>query len=278
MTKTLLMIFASFFCVQLFSQTLITGTFNIRYDTPRDSINQWSNRAPVVSSLIRFHQFDILGTQEGLKNQLDDIEKDLPEYDRYGVGRDDGVSKGEHSAIFYKREKFTVLDSGDFWLNEHPDKPGFGWDSKHNRICTWLKLKEKKSKKSFYVFNVHYDHQGVQARNESSKLVMKKINEIAGDKPVIFMGDLNGNHQSDWYKYINNSGKLKDVLLEVKHPYINNGSFNSFTPNNPSKEIIDHIFTSKHFKVERYGILTDTYHNKFPSDHFPLLATVQLNK
>ena len=107
---------------------------------------------------------------------------------------------------------------------------------------------------------------------------MKKINEIAGDKPVIFMGDLNGNHQSDWYKYINNSGKLKDVLLEVKHPYINNGSFNSFTPNNPSKEIIDHIFTSKHFKVERYGILTDTYHNKFPSDHFPVLATVQLNK
>ena len=144
MTKTLLMIFASFFCVQLFGQTLVTGTFNIRYDTPRDSINQWSNRAPVVSSLIRFHQFDILGTQEGLKHQLDDIEKDLPEYDRYGVGRDDGISKGEHSAIFYKREKFTVLDSGDFWLNEHPDKPGFGWDSRHNRICTWLKLKEKK--------------------------------------------------------------------------------------------------------------------------------------
>ena len=278
MTRTILLIFAFLFSTQLFSQTLITGTFNIRYDTPRDSINQWSNRAPIVANLIRFHEFDILGTQEGLINQLNDLEKALPEYARYGVGRDDGISKGEHSAIFYKREKFTVLDSGNFWLNEHPEKPGFGWDAQHNRICSWVKLKEKKSKKTFYVFNVHYDHQGVVARNESSKLILKKINEIAGDKPVIFMGDLNGNHNSDWYKAIQNSGKLKDVLTEAKHPYINNGSFNSFTPNNPSKDIIDHIFTTKHFKVERYGILTDTYHNKFPSDHFPVLATVKLDK
>ncbi|MGZ8537139.1 MAG: endonuclease/exonuclease/phosphatase family protein [Flavisolibacter sp.] len=278
MTRTILLIFASLFSVQVFSQTLITGTFNIRYDTQRDSINQWSNRASIVANLIRFHEFDILGTQEGLKNQLDDLEKSLSEYARYGIGRDDGQSKGEHSAIFYKKEKFTVIDSGDFWLNEHPEKPGFGWDSRHNRICTWVKLKEKKSKKLFYVFNVHYDHQGVQARNESSKLVLKKINDIAGDKPVIFMGDLNGNHESDWYKAIKNSGKLKDVLREVKHPYINNGSFNSFTANNPSKDIIDHIFVSKHFKVERYGILTDTYHNKFPSDHFPVLATVRLDR
>lgn len=278
MTRIILLIIASFFSVQLLAQKLITGTFNIRYDTPRDSINQWSNRAPIVANLIRFHEFDILGTQEGLKNQLDDLEKALPEYARYGVGRDDGQSKGEHSAILFKKEKFTVVDSGDFWLNEHPEKPGFGWDSKHNRICSWLKLKDKKSKKSFYVFNVHFDHQGVKARNESSKLVLKKITEIAGDKPVIFMGDLNGNHESDWYKAIKNSGKLKDALGEVKHPYTNNGSFNSFTANNPSKDIIDHIFVSKHFKVERYGILTDTYHNKFPSDHFPVLATVQLNK
>ncbi|MGZ5190389.1 MAG: endonuclease/exonuclease/phosphatase family protein [Flavisolibacter sp.] len=278
MTRTILLIFASLFSVKVFSQTLITGTFNIRYDTPRDSINQWGNGASIVANLIRFHEFDILGTQEGLKNQLDDLEKSLSEYARYGIGRDDGQSKGEHSAIFYKKEKFTVIDSGDFWLNEHPEKPGFGWDSRHNRICTWVKLKEKKSKKLFYVFNVHYDHQGVQARNESSKLVLKKINDIAGDKPVIFMGDLNGNHESDWYKAIKNSGKLKDVLREVKHPYINNGSFNSFTANNPSKDIIDHIFVSKHFKVERYGILTDTYHNKFPSDHFPVLATVRLDR
>jgi endonuclease/exonuclease/phosphatase family metal-dependent hydrolase len=278
MFRTILLVAISLLSAQVFSQTLITGTFNIRYDTSRDSINQWKNRAAVVSSLIRFHEFDILGTQEGLKNQLDDIEKDLPEYGRYGIGRDDGISKGEHSAIFYKREKFTVLDSGNFWLNEHPDKPGFGWDAHNNRICSWVKLKEKKSKKSFFVFNVHFDHQGVQARNESSKLILKKINEIAGDKPVIFMGDLNGNHESEWYKALNNSGKIKDVLLQVKHPYMNNGSFNSFTPNNPSNDVIDHIFTTKHFSVERYGILTDTYHSKFPSDHFPVLATVKLNK
>lgn len=260
------------------AQKITIGTFNLRYDNPGDSGNLWKNRAPIASALIRFHDFDILGTQEGLRNQLDDLQKELPEYTFYGKGRDDGGFKGEHSAIFYKKEKYDLLDKGDFWLSETPEKPGFGWDARINRICSWIKLRDRESKKSFYVFNVHFDHRGVVARVESSKLIMKKIVEIAGDQPVILTGDFNGNHQSEWYQFIQNSNLLKDVLPQVPHPYQNNGSFNSFKTDNPSKDIIDHIFLSAHFTAIRYGILTDTYHGKFPSDHYPVLADVEFRK
>jgi endonuclease/exonuclease/phosphatase family metal-dependent hydrolase len=258
------------------AQHLTIGTFNIRYDNPNDTGNLWKDRASAAAALIRFHQFDIVGTQEGLENQLMDLQHALPAYARYGRGRDDGQSKGEHSAIFYRKDKFSVTDSGDFWLSEHPEQPGFGWDAKNNRICSWIKVKPKTGSSSFYVFNVHYDHQGVVARKESSKLILKRIKDIAGNQPVIFTGDFNGNNKTDWYLSIENSGFLKDAILLAKDPYINNGSFNGFKPYNPSEEIIDHIFVSKQFQVSRYGILTDTYHGKFPSDHFPVLADLIL--
>jgi endonuclease/exonuclease/phosphatase family metal-dependent hydrolase len=271
--KIVLTFFVScFFTISSFSQSIITGTFNVRFDNPRDSGNLWKDRAPVCAALIRFHQFDIVGLQEGMKNQLVDLQNLLPGYTYYGRGREDGQSKGEHSAILYKKNDFNVLDSGDFWLSETPEKSGWGWDAKLNRICSWLKLRRKKDKKVFYVFNVHYDHQGVKARIESSKLMIKKIKEIAGSQPVIFTGDFNGNHQSEWYNYIKDSGVFRDTYLLTDHPYVNNGSFNGFRAYNPAKEIIDHIFITSQFKVKRYGILTDTYHGKFPSDHFPVLA------
>lgn len=264
------------FAVQ--AQKIVVGTFNLRYDNKADSGNLWKDRAPVASALIRFHGFDIVGTQEGLRNQLDDLQKDLPEYTFYGIGRDDGKSKGEHSAIFYKKDKYHLRESGDFWLSETPEKTGFGWDAKINRICSWVKLQDKKSRKSFYVFNVHYDHRGMVARVESSKLIIRKIEEIAKGQPVILTGDFNGNHQSQWYQFIQNGSLLKDALQQAEHPYMNNGSFNNFKTNNPSKDVIDHIFLSAHFKATRYGILTDTYHGKFPSDHYPVLADVDLNQ
>ncbi len=256
----------------VFSQNLIVGSYNIRLDSKGDSGNLWKDRAPYVSALIRFHDFDIVGTQEGFFNQLQDMQKDLPVYSYYGVGRDDAKTKGEHSAIFYKKEKFTVLDSGNFWLSETPEKPGFGWDAKHNRICSWLQLKDKKKKKTFFVFNVHFDHQGVVARNESSKLILKKIQEIAGNKPVVLTGDFNGNHTSSWYQLIANSSNLKDAYTLATDPYKPNGSFNAFRASSINQDLIDHIFISKSFTVKRFGILTDTYFGKFPADHFPVLT------
>ena len=257
-------------------QHIIIGTFNLRYDNAADTGNRWKDRAPVVASLIRFHDFDLLGTQEGLKTQLDDISNALPAYDRYGIGRDNGIDAGEHSAIFYKKERFTLLDKGDFWLSETPEKPTLGWDATCcKRICSWVKLKDTRSKKELWCFNVHYDHQGKIAREESSKLLLNKIKEIAGNGMVILTGDFNGGHSSTWYQRIATSGVLKDTYDQVPYPYTNNPSFQAFGKQLAGDEIIDHIFTTKNFKALRWGILSDSYRGKYPSDHFPVLAEVE---
>ncbi|NML22324.1 endonuclease/exonuclease/phosphatase family protein [Pseudoflavitalea sp. G-6-1-2] len=258
------------------AQQIRIASYNLRFDNPRDSGNLWVNRQPVISALIRFHNFDIFGTQEGLRHQLDTLGASLKAYTWYGLGRDDGKSAGEHSAIFWKKEKYTLLGKGDFWLSETPEKPGPGWDAKLNRICTWVQLQDVKSKKKFFVFNVHFDHQGVKAREESGSLILQKIKTIAGNAAVMLTGDFNGDQKSGWYLNIANSKTLRDTYRDVKEPYENNASFNGFGRQSDANGIIDHIFVTKHFTVQRWGVLTDTYHGKFPSDHFPVMADVTL--
>ena len=273
----LLVLLLSLYTLYSKAQQITVGTFNIRFDNPRDSGNLWKDRSAIVSNLIRFHEFDVLGVQEALQNQLADISSALPEYAVYGKGRDDGKSGGEHSAIYYKKDRFQLLKSGDFWLSETPDVPGKGWDATCcNRICSWVFLKDLTTKKEFYVFNVHFDHQGVVARKESSVLMLRKINQIAGNSPVLLTGDFNGGRNSEWYQTLANSNLISDVHKSVKYPYANNSSSNGFRV--PRGEaVIDHIFMSKHFRANKWGILTDTYFGKFPSDHFPVLARVTLN-
>ncbi|NCI50295.1 endonuclease/exonuclease/phosphatase family protein [Sediminibacterium roseum] len=270
------------FCVcAIFSvsaQTFNVATYNLRYDNKNDSGNLWVNRAPVVASLIQFHDFDVFGIQEGLKNQLDDLAAQLKGYSFYGKGRDDGKDKGEHSSVFYKTDVFKLLNQGDFWLSETPEKPGPGWDARLNRICSWVQLQHKQSKRKFYFFSVHYDHQGVKARIESSKLILQKIKEIAGNEPAIFVGDLNGGRESEWYKNLAATDWLKDTYVSAPVKYASNGSFNSFGKQNNSNEVIDHIFTTGKFDVAKWGILTDTYHGKYPSDHFPVMVRLTLLK
>lgn len=260
------------------AQNLTIGTFNLRLQTTSDVGNLWVDRSNAVSDLIRFHDFDVLGTQEAYENQLKDVLTALPDYAVYGKGRDDGKDAGEHSAILYKKDKFELLNQGDFWLSETPQQPSLGWDATCcKRICSWIFLKDKKTKKSFYVFNAHYDHQGVIARKESSKLILVKIAEIAGNKPSIFMGDLNGNNESDPYKIIAESNLLTDSFTQVKYPYANNNSFQNFGKAVKGTAIIDHVFLSKHFITNKWGVLTDTYQGKYPSDHCPILVKVALN-
>lgn len=266
---------ALLFCVggSTKAQHLIAGSFNLRYNNPNDTGNLWVNRAPVAAALIRFHDYDVIGTQEGLEGQLQDLNKALPEYERYGLGRDDGKQGGEHSAIFFKKDRFQVLKKGDFWLSATPDKPGLGWDATCcNRICSWVYLLDKQSKKKFYFFNAHFDHQGKVAREESSKLIVKKMKAIAGSEKAIFTGDLNGDHQSTWYQRLATSGYLKDTYTLAAHPYVFNASFHDFGKELNSDGVIDHVFVTGTPKVKRWGILTDSYRGKFPSDHFPVLT------
>jgi endonuclease/exonuclease/phosphatase family metal-dependent hydrolase len=259
------------------SQPFNLATYNIRLQTDSDTGNLWVQRAPHVISLIRFHQFDIFGTQEGFRNQLNDIRAGLPEFEYYGAGRDDGREQGEHSAIFFRKDRFRLLKNGDFWLSQTPDQPSKGWDATCcNRLCSWVYLSDTVTGKSFYVFNAHFDHQGNVARIESSKLILQRINAIAGNEPVIFCGDLNGDQNSEWYRTIANSGSLTDTYKQVSAPYNNNGTFNGFGRTLQNKAIIDHIFTSGQFAVHKWGILSDSYQGKFPSDHFPVLTSLEL--
>jgi len=162
-------------CCQQTNEPIRVASYNIRMDTQSDSLNAWEYRKDKVNALIRFYDMDIFGTQEGFLHQLQDMAR-MTEYAYFGSGRDDGKTAGEHSAIFYRKDRFELLETGDFWLSETPDVPGKGWDATCcNRICSWGKLKEKSTGKTFYVFNVHFDHQGVVARQESGKLMIKKM-------------------------------------------------------------------------------------------------------
>lgn len=276
MKKFLFVFLASFLLTSTgYSQSIIAATFNLRYDNSGDSGNLWKDRAPAVTELIRFHDFDVFGTQEGLINQLDDISARLPQYERYGKGRDDGKKAGEHSAVYYKKDRFKLIKSGDFWLAETPDQPVKGWDATCcNRICSWVYLQDKKSGKKFYFFSVHFDHQAVIARRESSKLMIEKIKSIAKNEPVVLVGDFNADRESEPYQILKNSKIIRDSFEDVKFPYANNASFNAFGKSVNRTNVIDHIFISPTLKATKWGILTDTYHGKFPSDHFPVVAFI----
>jgi endonuclease/exonuclease/phosphatase family metal-dependent hydrolase len=265
-----------FCCCLLQAQQVRMATYNIRFDNPKDApANTWKDRSQMIPVLIRFHDFDVFGIQEAQPNQLADLETALPEYTVVADGKHNGQNA---STIFFKTALFELLGSGNFWLSPHPDKPGKAWDAKHPRGCTWVQLREKKSGAVFFYFNTHLDHVGVEARKNSVALILQKIKEIAGDQPAMLSGDLNFSQLDPNYTTLQQSGLVQDAyeLAEIK--YLPNGTFNGFNITRNSIERIDHFFLTKHFKVTRYGVLTDSFGGKFPSDHFPVLIVAQLNK
>jgi endonuclease/exonuclease/phosphatase family metal-dependent hydrolase len=280
MKRTILfgLFFLTAFSFCIFSsnaQTHQIATFNIRWANPNDSGNLWTDRLPHVAGLIQFHKIGIVGIQEGLITQVNDMTQALG-YSYLGVGRDDGKDKGEFSAILYDSQQFTVLDQGTFWLSETPDIPSKGWDAALNRICTYGKFKDQAGKE-FYVFNIHYDHVGQKAREESSKLVVKKAKEINKENlPALFMGDFNVDSSHPGYLAVVNSGEWKDARLISEIPaYGPQGSFTGFDWETMPDKIIDHVFVHGTLKVIRHGILSDNYGKKYPSDHFPAMVEVE---
>lgn len=249
---------------------IVIASYNLRLNTEDDGINAWPNRKEEVKALVRFHEFDIWGTQEGLIDQIKDLES-MAEFGHVGVGRDDGKEAGEHSAIFFKKDRFKVLRSGDFWLSETPEQPGKGWDATCcNRICSWAKFSDLKTKKEFYVFNVHFDHRGKDARLQSGYLMVKKIEEIAGKGSVVLTGDFNSTPDTEQIKTIQTI--LNDSrAVSTLPPYGPEGTSNSFKFDAPLKRRIDYIFVSKDIEVLKYGVLSDAKDQRYPSDHLPVV-------
>ena len=260
------------------TDTFRVMTFNIRYDNPNDGENAWPNRKDLVASMIRFHGTDLVGIQEALKNQVSDLVERLPDYHWFGVGRDDGREMGEYMAIFYRSDRFDLIDHDTYWLSETPDQKGKkGWDAVCNRIVTWGQFKDKKTSKTFYLFNTHFDHRGVLAREKSAELLVSKTKIIAGTDPVIITGDFNSVESSQIYKIItSNDLNLRDAKyssLEEHHGPDNSVSgFGKFG----KERRIDFIFINDAVKVYKHGILTQHWNNKYPSDHMPVLAEVSI--
>ncbi len=257
------------------AQTHNLATFNIRYANQTDTGNLWEDRLPHVASLIQFHQIDLVGVQEALNKQLLDLSETLG-YEFIGVGRDDGTEKGEYAAILYNPAKFEILDQGTFWLSPTPEKPSKGWDASLNRICTWGKFRQKNGE-TFYVFNIHYDHIGQQAREESSKLVMAQVSLLNKENaPAILMGDFNVTPENAAYSTITANPDWKDAKTISEIPsYGPAGTFTGFDWDKLPDGVIDHIFVKGNLKVIRHGILTDNYGKKYPSDHFPVMVELK---
>lgn len=259
--------------------TVNWGTFNIRYDNPDDQENNWKFRKDRVATFIQQEKLDIVGMQEVLHNQLEDLKTRLPEYAEVGIGREDGKQKGEYAPIFYRKDRFKLLDSNTFWLSQYPDSVGFiGWDGACTRIATWAKLEDKSTGKIFLAVNTHMDHVGVEARRKGALLIIKRIQDIVGNRPAVLTGDFNVNDKSEAYQTLTtNDFVLKDAYKTADVKEGVSYTFHDFekVPMN-EREKIDFIFVTPQIKVTRSWIPKENPDGKgVLSDHNPQLATLQ---
>lgn len=267
-----------------FAKEIKIMTYNIKYDDPKDyNIGcGWNERKQNLAGLLLYHAPEIIGLQEPLLNQLLFLDSMLVKYSRVGVGRDDGKEKGEFAAIYYLKENFDLIKHGNFWLSQTPQIPGsIGWDAALTRIVTWAKLKFKRNGKEFYVFNTHFDHKGTKAREESAKLLISRIdellkNEINSHIPVIITGDFNCLPASIPYSII--TEKFFDTFeLSKTGNYGPNGTGWGFLVcESKIDNRIDYIFVSKGIEVLNNAILTDSFNQRYPSDHLPVISTIKL--
>ena len=261
------------------AEPLRVMTYNIRYDNAGDGENAWPKRRDWVGEIIREEKVDILGVQEATAGQMKDLRERLPDYDWYGAGREDGKERGEFVPLFWKKDRFEVVDKGMFWLSTTPDVPGSkGWDTAITRMATWAKLKDKSSGKSYFAINTHFDHRGVEARKESAKLMLEKLPKLAGDLPVILTGDFNCTPNSDPYAILSGKKAAGTWLLadsravsksEPRGPI---GTFNNFT--RISDQPIDYIFIKGLTSIS-HAVLETVKDGKFASDHLPVLVEVE---
>lgn len=304
MKRILVLFLLSSMTFMLAAQMLNAGSYNIRHDVEGDykKHNGWNDRKDHVFATIRAIDYDIFGIQEPFHNQVQDLKQGLEIYDFIGIGRDDGKTEGEYAPIFYKRDRFTVLDSGTFWFSPSPQSPSIGWDAKYNRICTWGLFKDRLTKQRFYFFNLHLDHKGVRARRESALMLIERIKSQCGkDCNFIITGDFNVDQTDEVYQIFAKSDIAVDSFHAAKYCYAPCGTFNAFKLSQYSSRRIDYALVSRSAKVERYAVwpvlwwyssepekevvdaasgvvLKGKREMHMPSDHNPLQVVLSFNK
>ncbi|MCX7797697.1 MAG: endonuclease/exonuclease/phosphatase family protein [Melioribacter sp.] len=249
-------------------------TFNIRYGSADDGENSWEKRKDILFDVVRDYNADIIGMQEVLKFQLDELLIELQNYNFVGVGRDDGKTSGEYSPILFSKERFILDTTETFWFSDTPKIPGSkSWGNQNPRICTWAKLFDKFSRKTIYVFNLHLDYLSKESRIKSADALIRKIRNMKINEPIILTGDFNCNEEEQTIQSILNTGFVDTYrLLHSKSK--NEGTFNNFIGDD-SGDKIDYIFISNDFKVIESNIIKSNRNGRYPSDHFPVTAIVK---
>ena len=257
------------------SSPLTMMSFNLRYGTANDGENSWPKRDHLVMEVFKDRDADIVGVQEALSFQLDEITSKFPRYGVIGVGRDDGKTKGEYSAILYDAQRFAVDTSGTFWLSDTPEViASTSWGNTITRICTWARLVDRESGNALYVFNAHLDHRSQPSREQSTKLIAKRIGQRAHDDPVVLMGDFNAGEANPAITSLIDSGLIH--IYRTLHPDETGvGTFNGFK-GETTGEMIDHMFVTPGIQVKEADIDRSNENGRYPSDHFPVWARIHL--
>ncbi len=257
-------------------------SFNIRYGTAADGENAWEHRRFLVRLTIRDQSPDLIGLQEALAFQVDELDTAFRGYRSVGAGRDDGDRAGEMCAVLYRASRFELLEHGTFWLSETPDEPGsMGWDAACPRIATWVRLHDRFCLPDTFVFaSVHMDHVGETARREGARVVRERLAEVAGGMPLIVAGDFNatgGPGGSEPWDVLCADGSLRDTWLEAggESGPEGDGTFHGFD-GEPDTGRIDWILASPGWEVEAASIVRSSRRGRWPSDHYPVTADFTL--
>ncbi len=265
-------------------------SFNIRYGTADDGADHWKNRREMVFDVLRKHKSDIIGLQEALRFQIDEIKESVEGFGETGVGREDGKTKSEYCAILYAAERFKIAESGTFWFSDTPEVPGsIHWGNACTRICTWARFVERKSGKTFYFYNLHLDHISQPSREKSAVLLSRRIQKRSHPDPFVVTGDFNAGEGNSVVKYLKGEALLAGADgVEVKSavPVVDTfrvlypdakdvGTFNGFKGQRSGGKI-DFILTTSDVEVLDARILYDNVDGRYPSDHYPVSARMKL--
>jgi len=268
---------------------LLVMSFNVRYAAANDGENSWDKRKDLACEVVRRQHPDVIGLQEALRVQIDDIRAALSEYGEIGVGREDGQTKGEYSAILYRKDRFNVNESGTFWLSDTPEVPGsITWGNACTRVCTWARLVPKLSGKAFYMFNTHLDHISQLSRDKGIVLIASHLRDRKHSDPVILTGDFNVGENNSVVQYLNgeaplpvasnglskNPTPLVDAFRLLHKDASEVGTFHGFKGDRSASKI-DYIFAQPGVDVLQADILHDNKDNRYPSDHFPITAALR---
>jgi endonuclease/exonuclease/phosphatase family metal-dependent hydrolase len=267
--------------VLIFGQESATNTimtWNIRLDTPYDGDNAWMYRKASFCEHLSEENADIIGFQEVLNSQLIDLQDCLSGYSYVGVGRADGKQGGEYSPVFFRLDRFTLIESGTTWLSNTPNIPGsVGWDAALERIVSWAKLADKKTGDTMVVMNTHFDHVGQKARENSALLMLELAKKLAPGSPLIIMGDLNADPDNPAYKRFISAG-LIDARIVATGFEGQRATYTGFDDDPVNDALIDFILHSPHFETIDYVVRPVNNRGQYLSDHLPVVAKLVIKR